>query len=112
MLNALWPLLIVAAILCGALTGRLDAVAVSVTDSARGAVDLAIGLVGTMALWLGLVRVLEAGGFIAWLGRILRPVFRRLFPEVPDGHPAMGFMVLNVASNVLNLGNAATPFGI
>jgi spore maturation protein A len=97
MLNVLWPALIVIAILCGALAGRLDAVAASVLDSARAAVDVTIGLLGAMVLWLGLVRVLEAGGFIAWLGRAMRPLFRRLFPEVPPDHPAMGFMVLNVA---------------
>src|SRR5438105_14102535 len=112
MLDVIWPALIVAALVCGAATGRLDAVAAATTDGARTAVELAIGLLGTMTLWLGLVRVLEAGGLMHVLARALRPLMRWLFPGVPADHPAMGFMVLNISSNVLGLSNAATPFGI
>src|SRR5581483_7466024 len=112
MLDVIWPALIVAALLCGAATGRLDAVAAATTEAARSAVELAIGLLGTMTLWLGLVRILEAGGLMHVLARGLRPVMRRLFPDVPPDHAAMGFMVLNIASNMLGLSNAATPFGV
>lgn len=112
MLDVIWPALIAAALICGALAGRLDAVAAATTESARSAVDLAIGLLGTMTLWLGLVRVLESGGFMHVVARALRPLLRWLFPDVPPDHPAMGFMVLNISSNVLGLSNAATPFGI
>jgi spore maturation protein SpmA len=112
MLDVLWPVLIAAAIVCGALSGRLDAVAAAVTDSARGAVEIAVGLLGLMVLWLGLVRVLEAGGFLTVIARWARPLMRWLFPDVPAEHPAMSFIILNISSNVLGLGNAATPFGL
>jgi spore maturation protein SpmA len=111
-LDVLVPLLIAAALVCGALTGQLEAVGAAVTASARSAVDIAAGLFASMTLWLGLVRVLQAGGFLATLMRAVRPVMRRLFPEVPPDDPAMGFMVLNISANMMGLENAATPFGL
>ena len=84
----------------------------AMVDSAGGAVDLAIGLVGVMALFLGLMKVAEEGGMLTIIARLIRPLMVRLFPEVPADHPAMGAMILNLAANALGLGNAATPFGI
>ncbi len=81
-------------------------------DSADSAVELAIGLVGVMALFLGLMKVAEAGGMLSILAKLIRPLMIRLFPDVPADHPAMGAMILNLAANALGLGNAATPFGI
>ncbi len=81
-------------------------------DSARLAVELAIGLIGLMALWLGVVAVGEASGLIDKLARVLSPLFRRLMPEVPAGHPAISSMTLNLSANILGLDNAATPLGI
>ncbi|MCO6440314.1 MAG: spore maturation protein [Nitrococcus mobilis] len=81
-------------------------------DSAAGAVELAIGLIGVMALFLGLMKVAEAGGLLAIIARLISPLMSRLFPEVPPDHPAMGAMILNLSANALGLGNAATPFGI
>jgi len=80
--------------------------------AAEGSVTLGLGLIGTMALFLGMMRVAEAGGMMAGLARLLKPLLTRLFPEVPAGHPAMGAMVMNVAANMLGLSNAATPFGV
>ncbi len=90
----------------------MEALTLAVVDSAGGAVTLAIGLVGMMALFLGLMKVAEAGGLLAIIARVVRPLMVRLFPEVPADHPAMGAMILNISANVLGLGNAATPFGI
>jgi spore maturation protein SpmA/spore maturation protein SpmB len=84
----------------------------AMVESAAGAVDLAIGLVGVMTLFLGLVKIAEAGGMLTILARLIRPLMVRLFPEVPPDHPAMGSMILNISANALGLGNAATPFGI
>jgi len=81
-------------------------------DSATGSVELALGLVGAMTLFLGLMKVAEAGGMLKILARLIRPLMVRLFPEVPPEHPAMGAMILNLSANALGLGNAATPFGI
>jgi len=84
----------------------------AMVESAGGAVQLAIGLVGVMALFLGLMKIAEAGGLLQILSRLIRPLMVRLFPEVPSDHPAMGAMILNLSANALGLGNAATPFGI
>src|SRR4030042_5357241 len=83
-----------------------------IVEAASGAVELAIGLVGVMTLFLGLMKVAEAGGMLTILARFIRPLMVRLFPDVPSEHPAMGAMILNLSANVLGLGNAATPFGI
>jgi len=81
-------------------------------DAASGAVTLAIGLVGVMTLFMGLMKVAEAGGMLRIIARLIRPLMVRLFPDVPAEHPAMGAMILNLSANALGLGNAATPFGI
>jgi spore maturation protein SpmA len=81
-------------------------------DAAKSSVTLAIGLIGVMTLFLGLIKVAEAGGLLTIIARLLRPLMIRLFPEVPADHPAMGAMILNFSANVMGLGNAATPFGI
>lgn len=84
----------------------------SLFEMARLAVELAIGLIGLMALWLGVVAVGEASGLIDKLARLLSPVFTRLMPDVPRGHPAISSMTLNLSANILGLDNAATPLGI
>ena len=112
MLNAIWVVMIVIAVVCGALTGKLDAVTKASVDSANAAVSLAIGLVGIMAFWLGMMRVLHHGGLLRDMARFLKPVMVRLFPDVPPEHPAMSMMIMNITSNMLGLGNAATPFGL
>lgn len=81
-------------------------------DAAKASVNLAIGLVGYIALFLGLMKVVEEAGGLAFMARLIRPVLVRLFPDVPPDHPAMGAMVMNIAANALGLGNAATPFGL
>ncbi len=88
------------------------AVGQAALDGSKTAVTLAIGLVGYMALFLGLMKVVEEAGGLKWMARLIRPVLVRLFPDVPHDHPAMGAMVMNIAANALGLGNAATPFGL
>jgi spore maturation protein SpmA/spore maturation protein SpmB len=90
----------------------MDALSKAMIDSASGSVELALGLVGVMTLFLGLMKVAEAGGMLTILARLIRPLMVRLFPDVPADHPAMGAMILNISANALGLGNAATPFGI
>jgi len=90
----------------------MEILSTAMVESAGGAVELAIGLVGVMTLFLGLMKVAEAGGMLTILARLIRPLMVRLFPDVPADHPAMGAMILNLSANALGLGNAATPFGI
>ena len=92
--------------------GPMQDLAVAMIDAATGSVTLALGLVGVMDLFLGLMKVAEEGGLLLIIARTVRPLMVRLFPEVPADHPAMGAMILNMAANALGLGNAATPFGI
>lgn len=90
----------------------MNALSTAMVESASGAVELAIGLVGVMTLFLGLMKVAEEGGMLTILARLIRPLMVKLFPDVPPEHPAMGAMILNISANALGLGNAATPFGI
>jgi spore maturation protein A len=79
---------------------------------AKTAVELAIGLIGIMALWLGIMKIAEQSGLVAKLGNMLKPITTRVFPDVPADHPAMGAMIMNISANMLGLSNAATPFGL
>ncbi|MDP7471631.1 MAG: nucleoside recognition domain-containing protein, partial [Vicinamibacterales bacterium] len=112
MLNGLFVFAVITSILLAGFTGRMEALTQAIIDSARDAVTLAIGLVGVMAFFLGLMRVAEDGGLARRIARAIGPLLQRLFPEVPVDHPAMSAMILNISSNMLGLGNAATPFGI
>ncbi len=90
----------------------MDLLATAMIDSSEASVTLALGLVGVMALFLGLMKVAEEGGLLVIIAKLVRPLMQRLFPDVPPDHPAMGAMILNMSANALGLGNAATPFGI
>lgn len=112
MLNALFVALVLISVLVAAFSGRMEAISSAILTDAGKAVDLAIGLVGVMSLFMGLMRVAQDGGMLQVIARAAAPVMRRLFPGVPRDHPAMSAMILSIGSNVLGLGNAATPFGI
>ena len=112
MLNGLFFFLIVGSVLTAAFTGRMPQVTTASLDAAKGAVRFALELVGQMALWLGFFGIVREGGMMRSIASGLRPLMRRLFPEVPHDHPAMAAMILNLAANMLGLGNAATPFGL
>jgi spore maturation protein A len=91
---------------------RLRAVTQAAFDYAGTAVTIAIGLIGIMALWLGVMKVAEEAGVLKIVARVLAPVMRRLFPDVPADHPAASAMIMNIAANMLGLSNAATPLGL
>ncbi len=112
MINVIWLLLIVLAIIVGGASGNITGVTEGAMNGARTSVELALGLIGFMALWLGLMRVAEESGLVTMIARVVRPVMRRIFPEVPPEHPAIGAMLMTIAANALGLGNAATPLGL
>jgi spore maturation protein A len=91
---------------------KLKAVTQAALEFASTAVEISIGLIGIMALWLGLMKIAEEAGFILILTKILAPITRRIFPEIPPNHPAVGAMIMNIAANMLGLNNAATPLGL
>ena len=113
MLNWIWlGLMLVSIAYASLVPGRMAEVGTAVMTGASSAITLVIGLVGAMVFFLGLVRVAFDAGLRDSLGRALAPLARRLFPAVPSDHPAMGAMVMNMSSNMMGLGNAATPFGL
>lgn len=91
---------------------KMNAIASAALDFAETAAEIALGLIGVLALFLGLLKIGEEAGLVHSLVRFVRPVLRPLFPDVPDDHPALGMIALNLTANVFGLGNAATPFGI
>jgi len=111
-LNYIWLALVLFAVAIGGWNGHLKEVTDGAFEGAKTAVTIALGLIGIMALWLGVMRLAERAGLIQKLARALRPVMVRLFPGVPNDHPAMGSMLMNMAANMLGLGNAATPLGL
>jgi spore maturation protein SpmA len=119
LLNYLWIAFFLVALLHGAvqvLAGGdaqlFDGMLMAVFSASRSAFEIALGLTGTLAFWLGMLKIGERSGFVLLLTRGLTPLFRRLMPEVPADHPALGAIVMNLSANVLGLDNAATPLGI
>jgi len=111
-LNYIWLALVLMAVAIGGWNDRLKDVTEGALDGAKTAVTIALALIGIMALWLGVMRLAERAGLVQRIARALRPVMTRLFPDVPAQHPAMGSMLMNMAANMLGLGNAATPLGL
>jgi spore maturation protein SpmA len=111
-LNYIWLALVLLAVAIGGWNNRWKEVRDGAFDGAKTAVTIALGLIGVMALWLGVMRLAERAGLVQKIARALRPIMRRLFPDVPAEHPAMGAMLVNMAANMLGLGNAATPLGL
>jgi spore maturation protein SpmA len=98
--------------LAGGDTAVFGAMTQATFDSAKTAFEISIGLTGVLTLWLGLMKVGEAGGAIGVMAKLVSPFFRRLFPEIPRDHPALGSIIMNFSANMLGLDNAATPLGL
>ena len=119
MLNLLWLLFFVTAFVSALAqwiffdeSAIFAAVVEAMLSMASTSVDIALGLVGVLAFWLGMMKIAEAAGVIGWLSRALTPVFTRLMPELPGQHPAIGSITMNLTANMLGLDNAATPLGL
>ena len=84
----------------------------STFDSSKTAFEISLGLTGVLSLWMGIMNIGEKGGIVNVMSRWLAPIFTRLFPDIPKGHPVTGFIFMNIAANMLNLDNAATPLGL
>ena len=112
MLNYVWFGIILISVVTGIFTGKIDAVTEAAIQSAETAVELSLGLIGIMALWLGIMSIAERSGLVELIAKVVKPITLWLFPDVPPDHPAIGSIVLNMAANMLGLGNAATPLGL
>lgn len=111
-MNYIWVGLVVIAVVVGGFTGNINAVLDNIFSFADVAVEIALGLIGIMAFFCGLMNVMDKAGLCEKLGKAISPVMRKLFPEVPADHPANSAMALYFAANILGIGNAATPFGL
>lgn len=112
MLNYIWFGMIVVSFVVGIMNGRTDEVTKAVIDSSAKAIEISIGLLGVMCLWTGLMGIAEKSGLVNMITRLVRPVLRFLFPQIPPKHPALGAIVMNLVANFFGLGNAATPLGL
>ena len=112
MINYIWFFLILIGIIVAIFTGNIDVINTSILEDAEEAVRFAIGLTGIMAVWLGLMNIAEKSGLIKSFGRLLRPITRILFPDIPKDHPAMSAIIMNMVTNMFGAGNSATAIGI
>ncbi|SFS04435.1 nucleoside recognition domain-containing protein [Anaeromicropila populeti] len=112
MLNYLWGIMIIVAIIFGAVNGRIEEVSTAFINSSKEAVTLCITMLGVMSLWTGLMQVAKKSGIIDSLTKVFRPIIRCLFPDIPKEHIVNEYIASNMIANVLGLGWAATPFGL
>lgn len=111
-MNYLWGGMLIVGIIYGALTGNLNEVTNGAINASKEAVNLAVALLGVTAMWSGLMEIASGAGIIDWLTRKIRPILRFLFPRIPDGHPALEAISVNMIANFFGLGAAATPAGL
>jgi spore maturation protein A len=112
MFGYIWLFLIVSSVIIGGINGKISAVTLSVVDSAKLAVDIAISLIGIMTFWLGIMKIAEKSGIVENISNLIKPVTRFLFPELPQDNPALGNIAMNISANALGVTNAATPIGL
>jgi spore maturation protein A len=112
MVNYIWVALTIIGLIFAAVNGKMQEVNEAIFQSANEAVTLCIGLISILVFWLGIMRIAQDSGLLDKLSYLFRPIVKRLFPEVPADHPAMGYILSNMMANMFGLGNAATPLGI
>jgi len=112
MVNWIWMGMIVFSVIYGAANGKMEQVAEAAFGGAQTGVTVCLGLISILVFWMGLMRIAEEAGLVRKLSLLMAPVVRKLFPDVPGDHPAMGYILSNMSANLLGLGNAATPMGI
>lgn len=112
MVNIIWAFMAIVGIIYAMINGTMEDVNEALFSSANEAVTLSIGLISILVFWLGIMNVAEKAGILRLLTTIFRPIVYRLFPEIPKGHPAIGYIISNITANMFGLGNAATPMGL
>ena len=111
-MNYIFYLLIVVSIIAGAINGRLQEVVNAVLSGAELSVKVAFSLIGIMAFWLGMMKIAQKCGIIDFIAKLIKPVTKRLFNEIPEDSPAIGYIAMSISANAFGLSNAATPIGI
>ena len=111
-MNVIWIILIAVSVITAVFTGRLEELTKAIFEGAKTAVEISLYLLGIVSLWLGITKIIEDSGLIHRISHIFRPLITRLFRTIPDDHPAISSITLNMLANLFGLGNAATPLGI
>lgn len=111
-MSVIWTVMVGAAVICGLVTGRGEAVALAALEGAASGVELCLSMAGVLCLWMGVMEVMRRSGLAEGLSRLLRPILRRLYPDFSDDKRVMDTVSANVSANLLGLGNAATPLGL
>lgn len=111
-MTRVWTFMVVSSLLCGAFTGKLDAVSSAALEGAASAIELSISMAGILCLWSGVMEVMEQCGISRALARGFRPILRQLLPQAGKDEETLAAVSANVSANLLGLGNAATPLGI
>ena len=111
-LGWIWTGMVAVSVLCGCVTGKMEAVSAAALDGAAAAVELCVGMLGGMCLWMGVMELMERCGLAAGLAALFRPILRRLLPRASREEETLAAVSANVSANLLGLGNAATPLGI
>ncbi len=112
MINFIWLGLILSGIVVAAINGNIEVINEAAFEGAKTGVTISFGLISILAFWLGVMKIAEKAGLLKKMARLMRPLVRFLFPQVPPDHPAMGYILSNMTANLFGLGNAATPAGI
>lgn len=112
MINLIWAAFLLTGIIYAALNGKIDIITNSVITAAQSSVTLSFKLIGVMCFWLGLMKIAEKAGIVRFLTKILQPMMKLIFRNIPEDHPAMGSIIMTISANMLGLGNAVTPLGI
>jgi spore maturation protein A len=112
MVNIIWAFMAIIGIIYALINGTIDEVNKALFESADEAVTLSIKLISILVFWLGIMKIAEKAGILNGITKLFKPIITRLFPEIPKDHPAIGYILSNIAANLFGLGNAATPLGI
>lgn len=112
MINYIWFSMILAGIITAASKGQIHLVTEAVLKGSEQAVLVSVGMIGIISFWSGIMKIAQEAGLMKALARVMGPIARRLFPDVPPNHPAMGALLLAISANILGLGNACTPLGL
>ncbi len=112
MINIIWFLMLAVGITAAASQGEIHLITSATIEGANEAVKIAIGLIGIISLWSGMMKIATDAGLMNILAKLMHPIASMLFPEIPKNHPAMGAILLSMSANILGLGNACTPLGI
>jgi spore maturation protein A len=112
MVNYIWVFMTIVGFVFAMFNGTIEEVNKAIFDGAKEAVTLCIGLISILVFWLGMMRIAQESGLLDLLSKLFRPLVKRVFPDVPTNHPAMGYILSNMIANMFGLGNAATPLGI